>query len=250
MTRLTRWDVAVFFRAAAAAALALALAGLVTAATDEGGVAWAERAGRTLPVTPVCAAIGAWGALAQVRARGEGLALQALGRSPVQIAAASVAGAALVAVAAAALIVVVPSVSVSGFFPVAAARSGAWQWDGSGFVDMVRGLRVGADGAPVRLGLDRIEPLVPAGLPVHARAAAAGVTALAGLALPAMLAQALFAGGPRRGAGVRAGAAAGGAIGASVVLCQAAAAGHVPALAAIAPPAALLAAVAYRLGVA
>src|SRR5258706_6393188 len=95
--RVTRWDANVLSRAAIVAMLALVLAWLVTAATDEGGVAWGERAGRTLPLTPFCAAIGAWGALAAVRSRGEALALEALGRPPAEVAMAPVAGGRLVA---------------------------------------------------------------------------------------------------------------------------------------------------------
>src|SRR6185312_432760 len=115
--RVTRWDAIVFFRAAVLAALALGLACLITAATDEGGVAWGERAGRTLPLTPICAAVGAWGALAAVRARGEVRALEALGRSRVQIAAAAVAGAAAVALVAAMCVGGLGGVDVAGFYP-------------------------------------------------------------------------------------------------------------------------------------
>src|SRR5260221_5419738 len=107
--RVTRWDANVLSRAAMIALLALALAWLVTAATDEGGVPWGERAGRTLPLAPLCAAIGAWGALAAVRARGEALALEALGRSPGGITAAAVGGRAGVGL-----------VAASGLRPVAA----------------------------------------------------------------------------------------------------------------------------------
>src|ERR1700722_9478623 len=88
----TVWDTRPLARASLAAARARGLAWLVTAATDEGGVAWGERAGRTLPLAPLCAAVGAWAALAPVMARGEAAALGALGRSPAQIAAAAVGG--------------------------------------------------------------------------------------------------------------------------------------------------------------
>src|SRR6516225_7575407 len=86
----TRWDSRLFLRAAVVAVAALALAWLVTAATDEGGISWGERAGRALPLTPGCAAIGVWAALAPSVARGEVRALEALGRSPAQIGAAAV----------------------------------------------------------------------------------------------------------------------------------------------------------------
>src|ERR1700722_19834927 len=91
----TVWDTRQLARAALAATLALGLSWLVTAATDEGSVAWGERAGRTLPLAPLCAAVGAWVALAPVMARGETVALGALGRSRAQIAAAAVVGGAL-----------------------------------------------------------------------------------------------------------------------------------------------------------
>ncbi|MDP9150349.1 MAG: hypothetical protein M3O36_10470, partial [Myxococcota bacterium] len=71
----TSWDARLFARSAVAAALAFLVTWLVTAATDEGGVSWAERAGRAAPLAPVCAAAGVWLVLAPVRSRGEALAL-------------------------------------------------------------------------------------------------------------------------------------------------------------------------------
>src|SRR5579871_4525753 len=108
---MTRWDVHALLRAAGMAVAALALGWVLTAATDEGGVSWGERAGRTLPLTPLCAAVGAWGALAPVRARGEALALEALGRTRAQIAGAAVAGSAAVALVAALAMATVHAVS-------------------------------------------------------------------------------------------------------------------------------------------
>src|ERR1700723_416531 len=132
------------------ASAAFALAWLVTATTDEGGVAWAERVGRTLPLAPLCAAIGAAVALAPVRSRGEARALAALGRARLEIAAGAVAGAALTALLAAALLGLVRAVDVAGFFPTATHAS-AWRWEGGTFVDAARGLRVAADGMPERI---------------------------------------------------------------------------------------------------
>src|SRR6185312_10710358 len=151
--RVTRWDVVVFMRSAVAAALALGLAWLVTAATDEGGVAWGERAGRTLPLTPVCAAVGVWAAIAPAQNRGEVRALEGLGRSRVQVAAAAVAGGALVAVVAAVLIGTLGAVDVAGFYPMA-VRPGGWQWQAGAFVNHALGLLVRADGTPVRLAAE------------------------------------------------------------------------------------------------
>jgi hypothetical protein len=235
----TRWDGRQLVRAALVAALALALAWLVTAATDEGGVAWRERAGRTLPLTPLCAAVGAWVALAPVRARGEALALEALGRSPAQITAAAALGGALVAVGAAvALGVARQGIAVDGFFPTA-THAGAWSWDGAAFVDRAQGLRVAADGAATRLASEG--PSTLAGAPPLGRLAAALATAFAGVALPLLVAQGLFP----RGAGARPVAplvlAAGAAVAASVIAFQASAARHVPAWVGAAPPLLLLA---------
>ena len=218
----TRWDGRQLVRAALATALTLALAWLVTAATDEGGVSWGERAGRTLPLTPLCATVGAWLALAPALARGEGVALEALGRSRAQIAAAAVVGGALVALAAGVAMGLARAVDVAGFFPTATHAS-AWAWNGTAFVDGLHGLRVASDGAPARIAVDAGR--VFAGVPPHGRAAAAVVTALAGLALPLLLAHALL----ERSRVLPVVLAAGASIAASVLLFQAAAAGHLPA---------------------
>jgi hypothetical protein len=230
----TRWDLRQLARAAAAGGLTLALAWLVTAATDEGGVAWGERAGRTLPLTPFCAAIGTWAALAPVLARGEALALEALGRSRAQIAAAAVVGGALVALAAAVALGMVRAVDVAGFFPTATHGS-TWGWTGTAFADAVQGLRVGADGTPVRIPAQAGRAM--AGIPRYGRAAASAVTASGGLALPLLVAHALL----ERARALPLVLLAGGAIAASVVAFQAAAAGHVPATLGVLPTLALLA---------
>ncbi|HEY1691083.1 MAG TPA: hypothetical protein VGG39_02920 [Polyangiaceae bacterium] len=236
MTRgfATPWDTRLFARAAAAAVVALALAWLVTTATDEGGVAWGERAGRTLPLAPLCAAVGAWAALAPVRARGEVVALEALGRSTAQIAAAAVCGAAAVAVLAAAAIAGLHAVDVAGFFPTATHAS-RWAWVDGAFVDAAHGIRVGADGAAVTVAVavDR----APSGIPRFGRASAAVVTALAGLALPLLLGRTLL----DRARAWPVVAASAAAIAASVLAFQASAAERLPALAAVLPAAALLA---------
>lgn len=250
--RVTRWDAVVFARASALAGLALALAWLITAATDEGGVPWGERAGRTLPLTPVCAAIGAWGALAPVRARGEVRALEALGRSRGQIALAAIAGGAAVALAAALFLGAIRTVDIAGFYP-SALHPSAWHWQDGAFVNTTQGLVVDADGTPSRVGSPAAARPV-AGVPQAGRAAAATATALAGLALPMLLAQLLLARHAGPSAGERLGAsrsasrarwsvgvASAAAIVGSVMLFQAAAARLVPALSATLPPAALLA---------
>jgi hypothetical protein len=244
----TRWDARVLVRAAVVAALAFAVAWLVTAVTDEGGVSWAQRAGRSLPLAPACAAVGAWAALAPVRARGEALALAALGRSRVQVAAAAVAGGALVALMAAVAIDASSAVDVTSFFP-RAARASAWAWDGDTFVDRAQGLRVLANGTPVSIASEAGAAALS--IPSFGRAAAAIATAVAGLALPLIVAHGLLArvegadrtAGDRRRARANAIAllAAVGCVAASLVLFQAAAARQLPALLGAAPPIALLA---------
>jgi hypothetical protein len=246
--RVTRWDAVVFLRAAALAGVALAVACLITAATDEGGVPWGERAGRTLPLTPVCAAVGAWGALAPIRARGEVRALEALGRSRMQIALAAIAGAAAIALLAAGAVGALRAVDVTGFYPSTPHRN-AWRWGGDAFVSPTRGLRVEADGSPVRVGppaeAPPLEKTPPAG-----RAAASLATAFAGVALPMLLAQLLLERHAGPNAQQRLGGAgsarwpalaSGAAVVGSLMLFQAAAARLVPALLAALPPAALLA---------
>jgi hypothetical protein len=218
----TRWDGRQLVRAALATALTLGLAWLVTAATDEGGVSWGERAGRTLPLTPLCATVGAWVAMAPALSRGEALALEALGRSRAQIAAAAVMGGAVVALVASIALGLLPAVDVAGFFPTAAHAS-AWTWNGAAFIDRLHGLRVAADGAPVQIAADAGR--VFAGVPKHGRAAAAAVTALAGLALPLLLAHTLL----ERARVFRVVLAAAAAVAATVLLFQVAAAGHLPA---------------------
>jgi hypothetical protein len=250
----TRWDAITLGRALLLAAVVLGLVLLITAVSDEGGVSWLQRAGRTLPLSPVCAAVGAWGALAPARARGETLALGALGRSTGEIARPAVAGGALVAFAAALAVVVLPSVDVEGFFPTAAHAS-AWHWQEDGetaFVDRALGLQVGADGAPLRIA----SPAEAAGfapVPAHGRAAAAISTALAGMALPMLLANWVL-GDRHKRAGGAGGAlvptsaliAVGLASAASIMLFQAAALRQAPALLGPLPWAVLLAFAAQR----
>jgi len=237
-------------RAAVLAVLALGLGCLLTAATDEGNVRWGERAGRTVPLAPLCAAIGVWGALAPVRARGEARALQALGRTRGQVGAAAVSGGAAVAVVAALLVAALGTVSLAGFFPTA-THARAWHWEegggegGGAFVDRVHGVRVGADAVPVRLPASEIlSSSASTSTPPHGRITAALVTALTGVALAMLLAQGLLA-APRRRAtrmlppGAVALVVVAVAATATIVLFQAAAARLLPSLVAVAPAAAL-----------
>jgi hypothetical protein len=256
---LTRWDAHKFVRSAAVSLLAFGMACLVTAATDEGGVAWGERAGRTLPVIPVCAAIGVWVALAPARARGEGRAMAALGRSRLQVGAAAVSGAALVCAVAAVTLVASSRLDVNGFFPTA-PRVSTWRWSGRAFVDASRGAFVGEDGAPQSLATvaspspspadaPEAAPSVVASIPAHGRGAAALALGVAGLAVPLLLAHAMLVRPSNRRLGrqdATAAAAAIGSVAASVILFQASAVRHLPAVLGAVPPLALLAFVLQR----
>jgi len=227
-------------------AMAVGVAYLVAAATDEGGIGWATRAGRTLPLTPACAAFGVWAALVPVRARGEARALQAIGRSPAQVVAAAVAGAATIAIVAAVAIAAVHRVDVAGFYPTA-THTRTWEWRDHAFVDRTRGLRVAANGAPERLVMDA--STMPQGpVPPHGRLAAALAMALSGLALPVLVAHAVIGrrtGSPRsfrrRYERTAIAVAAGFTVVASVLCFQAAAARLLPAMTGVLPPLALLA---------
>jgi hypothetical protein len=254
--RVTSWDVRVAARAAAFALLALLLAWLVTAVTDEGGVAWGERAGRTLPLAPACAALGACLALAPARGRGETRALEALGRAPWQNAAGAALGGAFVAMMAACAIAASPAIDVGGFYPMA-THGADYRFEGGAFVDDARGLRIEPDGALSRVAhdLSRGAGRTAASIPSHGRAAAALATALAGLALALLAAHVMqpFPMSRTRGQGharepsvVRAIAVAAASALATVVLFQAAAARHVPAFAAVLPSVMLLAITVWR----
>ncbi|MCW5836588.1 MAG: hypothetical protein KIS78_29595, partial [Labilithrix sp.] len=79
---MTPWDIRAMLRALGAAVLGLVVVWLVPAASAEGQLTAGARAGRTLPVAPLCSAVGAALALGTARVRQEVRAFEALGRSP------------------------------------------------------------------------------------------------------------------------------------------------------------------------
>jgi hypothetical protein len=243
LARWTEWDARTFARGAAIASLALALVAVVTAASDEGGLGWGVRAGRTLPLAPVCSAVGAWLALAPARARGDDRALATLGRSPWGREAAAIAGGAIIAVLSSVAIAGVARVDVAGFYP-RAEQAIHWAYDGAGFTSDDGRWRVGADGIPVPTPT-AIEATAAAGVPRAGRPSAALSTAALGLALPMLMARIRS----RRGAALALAVAGAGGL-ATVLTFQAAAAALVPALLAPLPALLLLvcAASRYRAG--
>jgi hypothetical protein len=160
----------------------LALAVLVTAATDEGGLRWAERVARVLPLVPVCVALAAGVTLAGSRRAVESRALEALGRSPFANACGAALGAAAIGLVVALAVFVDPRGSVGAFFPTVHA-SGRYVFDVDAFSNVATGWRVSDNGTialPQTSGtvLDR----VALDLPPHARLAAALVIAVGSLA--------------------------------------------------------------------
>jgi hypothetical protein len=238
--RFTRWDARVAIRAAAVAALSFGVAWLVTATTDEGGLSWGVRLGRSLPVAPACAAVGAAIALAPARARGEIRALESLGRSPLESSLAAVFGGGLIAFVAALVVAVAPSVDVGGFFP--ATRHGVeFRFDAGGFVDAVHGWRIEPTGALLRVPAIDAATLALAAVPAHGRVAAAIVLAVAGIALAFVAAHALVTKPSGAGPGRGALAFVFACVVASVLAFHAAAAGRLPSFFATLPALVMLA---------
>jgi hypothetical protein len=214
----TAWDARQAARAAAFAFLALVLAWLVTAATDEGGIGWGERAARVLPLAPACAALGTWLGQAPGWGRGEGRVFASLGRSPLATSVSSVLGGATLAWVAALLITFAARVDVGGFFPVAHAPDAFVVRSDGGFLDAASGYAILRDGSLFpgpAIARPRVAgpPLPPGG-----RAAAGLATGLSGLALPLLAARAARGSWLQRGGMVALAAAS------SILLFQAAAA--------------------------
>lgn len=192
---MTAWDLRTLLRALAATTLALVVVWLVTAATDEGQLSFATRAARAMPVAPLCSAVGAALALGTTRVRDEARALEALGRSPAQVALPAALGAALPSLLVAVLLAAWPRLEVDAFFPRAPrAESFVWEAAHASFRSDELAVRVGPDGeakpladAPAARALDE------ASLPHGGRASAAVATALAGTALAILASRAVLA---------------------------------------------------------
>jgi hypothetical protein len=247
---VTPWDIRAWLRALGAALLGLVVVWLVTAASDEGQLTVGARAGRTLPLAPLCSAVGAALALGTARVRQESLAFEALGRSPAETGRAAALGAALPSVVIAIAIAAVPNVDVGAFYPRAARGDSFVKVEGGGFVSPSLGVRIDANGETSPL--EGAPPPPDAELPAGARAAAAAATGLAGLALALVAARAtlrrslLDRRARRRSRWLALGEGLGCAL-LTLVAFQAAAVRVAPAALAVAPPLALLALALARL---
>ena len=240
---MTAWDLRTFARALGATLIGIVVVWLVTAASDEGQLTAGVRAGRTLPLAPLCSAIGAALALGTARVRDETRALEALGRSPGQSARSAAIGAALPSILIGLAIASSPIIDVSGFYP-RAPRGDTFVYEDGAFSSPTLGVRVASDGEP--RSIEGHGTTADEGLPRHARAAAATATGMAGVALSlvaalAVLRVSLLHRRGRRRRRIVAGVQVFACVLFTLVAFQAAAARVAPASLAMLPPALLLA---------
>jgi hypothetical protein len=185
---VTPWDIRAFLRALGAALLGLVVVWLVTSASDEGQLTVGARAGRTLPLAPLCSAVGVALALGTARVRQEALAFETLGRSAAETGRAAAIGAALPSVVIG-LAIGITAIDVSAFYP-RVVRGEVFVSTSEGFVSPTLGVRIDPTGQPHTLADARPVTEEELGLPHHARLAAATATALAGVSLPLVAARA------------------------------------------------------------
>ncbi|AKV02338.1 hypothetical protein AKJ09_09001 [Labilithrix luteola] len=187
---MTAWDLRAFLRALGATLVGIAVVWLVTAASDEGQLSVGVRAGRTLPLAPLCSAVGVALALGATRVRSETRALEALGRSPSQALVAPVVGAALPSFVFAALIAASSAVDISAFYP-RAPRGDSFVYRDGAFESATLGVRVATSDGDAR-PIDGTSIAPDEGLPRGARSSASLSTALAGAALTLIAARAVL----------------------------------------------------------
>ena len=176
---MTPWHVRIMLRAFAGACLALVLAWLVSAATDEGQLAFGVRVGRTLPLAPLCSAVGVALTIAGARAREEFAALEASGAPSTRSALWAVAGATLPTMVVALVLGVTTVIDVRPFYPQPVIAETFQATLEGGFESRSLGIAVDASGGMEPL-TEPQRPREP--LPRLAREAAGLTTAAAGLA--------------------------------------------------------------------
>lgn len=233
---MTAWDRRIARDTLGVAVLAFVVAILLTAATDEGGVAWRERAVRTLPLLPACAALATFLTLRSARRRGELRVLETLGCSEWRCVAPAVLAGALGTAVGVVVAVRFLHADIAPYFP--RVHTDTVLVLPMRFLDASRGIAIAQNGTLAHAPSGA--PETPEELPVGARGAVALVTLLAGLALPALVARL-----PRRDV---LGAAVGVIVlgSACVLLFHAAAVGWITPYAASLPMVVLLAAVGVR----
>ena len=182
---MTAWDRRIARSTLGVTGMAFVVAVLLTAATDEGGVSWRERAVRTLPLLPACAALGTFLTLRAARRRGELRVLETLGCSEWRCVAPAVLASALGAAAGVLVAVRFLHADVAPYFPRVHAET--LIAEATRFLDAGRGIAIAQDGTLAHAASDA-HP-APVDLPRGARGAVALVTSLAGLALPLLVAR-------------------------------------------------------------
>jgi hypothetical protein len=233
---ITAFDAKVARRALALSVVAFACAHALTAATDEGGVPWMERIARTMPALPIACGVGAWLAMAPLRARGDERALAAIGRSPWEIARPAVFASVLLHAIAALVLAASPTKLLQTFFPRPPAAQSI-VWEGHDFLDTARGIVIHVDGSMDKVAATTaLEPNNPS----FARLAVGLVLLFAGAALP------MWALLVRRKQAATVGLAGAATAGATILCFHAAAVGQLPAITAALPSGALLAGAALR----
>lgn len=145
----TRWDSLVAQRAFGATALLVVISIIVTAASDEGGVAWRERITRSVPAWPLACAGGVAIVIARARRRGETRALESLGATPRRIRRPATMGG-VFGVLAALGVAAAMAVPLGSLYPQPPADLGL-EPEGDAFVSVAAGRRVEADGTVVDL---------------------------------------------------------------------------------------------------
>jgi hypothetical protein len=202
------------------------VAGVVIAATDEGGP-WAARLGMWAALAPVAGSIGALATVRLAAGRGEIRALEALGVAPLRAALGAVFGGAAIAL----LGPVVASstrVPLDALFP-RPPEAHVWVASGSFLRDASRGLRIDAAGT---LTLEPATSLAAAALPAGTRLAVVALLAALAVVGP------LWACAPGS-MGRKAAVGVAGLL-AAIVAFQAVAAGRAPAVVLLLPPLVLL----------
>ena len=247
---VTPWDIRAMLRALGGAVLGLVVVWLVTAASDEGQLTVGARAGRTLPLAPLCSAVGAALALGTARVRQEARAFEALGRSPARTGRTAALGAALPSVLVALAIVAIPQIDAAAFYPRPAVGDTFVATGEGSFISPTLGVRIAPDGETY--SIEGAPPAVDDALPRGGRSAAALATGVAGLALALVAARAALRRSllDRRGLRRMRLAALGEGLGCALltlVAFQAAAARVAPAALAVVPPLVLLGASLARL---
>jgi hypothetical protein len=182
---MTAWDRRIAQSTLGVTVLAFVVGILLTAATDEGGVAWRERAVRTLPLLPACAALGTFLTLRAARRKGELRVLETLGCSEWRCAAPAVLAGALGTAVGVVVAVRFLHADVAPYFP--RVHADGVLVEPTRFLDAVRGIAIAQDGTLAHAS--STAPEAPVDLPSGARGAVALVTLLAGLALPALVAR-------------------------------------------------------------